>query len=280
MSLFTLNMGNTPDERSEQKALAVALFASLLCLGVFVSISNRFSPAQAAKKPRAAISEDPFKIPPAKGRQSIDFNARYKAVPSTFLHTDFYNRSYGTYKHSDLTKDDLRLERGGYFYGDRGGWFELKDVYYVDVTGDGADEALVRLSHFDCIDGKCDGGSSLFYIYTLRNGRLKELWQFESGSYAYGCGLKSFTVNGKELVVEMFGEGCHNPRSKNQKIEYVAEHRTFLHFQFDGQGFLQRPGEFVVMPATNVMNYEPEIHIFDVEPAPPPSPFLREIPNR
>jgi hypothetical protein len=282
MSWFTLNRGNTPDERSEQKAVVVALFASLLCVGVFVSISHRFPSSQAARKAvvKNPTAENLLKVPADRVPQAVDFNARYKAVPSTFLNTDFYNRSYGIYKHPDLTTDELRLERGGYFLPDRKGWFEIKDVYYVDVTGDGADEALVRMTHFDCLDGNCDGGSSLFYIYTLRNGRLKQLWQFESGTYAYGCGLKSLTVNGKELVVEMFGEGCHNPRSKSQRYEYIAEHRTFLYFQFDGQGFLQRPGEFAVMPAANVRDYEPEIRIFGAEPAVPPSPFAREIPNR
>ena len=275
MSLFALNFGNSPDERSEQKALVVALFASLLCIGFFASIQHRFSKADADKAQTSARTLAPtIKFPPAP--PPFDLNARYKAVPSSFLQTDFYNHSYGPQRLSDGTKVNVRLEHGSYFYGEGQGWFDIRDLYYVDVTGDGQDEALVRLSHFDCRTGECDGGSSLFYIYSIRNGRLKTLWQFETGTYGYGCGLKSLAVNGKDLVVGMFGEGC--PKTEPRTLlheKYVDEHQTYLHFQYDGQKFVQRQRELVPTTAVSVKDYKPEIKIFgvDVELTPlPPAP--------
>ena len=89
---------------------------------------------------------------------------------------------------------------------DDSGWFNLEDVYYQDVTGDGSPEAIVRLLHLRC-SGSCDGGADLFYIYSRRNGRLKNIWQYETGSYAYGCGLKSFSLRGKQVVLELTN-GC------------------------------------------------------------------------
>ena len=77
----------------------------------------------------------------------------------------------------------------------------LSDVTYGDVTGDGVEEAIVDL-------GVITGGSAipdLVYIYTMRKGKPKLLWAFETGDRADGGYKKVFAENGR-LVVELKGK--------------------------------------------------------------------------
>jgi hypothetical protein len=79
----------------------------------------------------------------------------------------------------------------------------LADVNYGDVTGDGVEEAMVRL-------GIHTGGSSMpncLYVYTLKANRPKLLWAFVTGDRANG-GLRSIYAEGGKLVVELYGKGA------------------------------------------------------------------------
>jgi hypothetical protein len=79
----------------------------------------------------------------------------------------------------------------------------LADVTYGDVTGDGVEEAMVRL-------GIHTGGSSMpncLYIYTLKGKRPKLLWAFVTGDRADG-GLHSIYAEGGQLIVELYGRGA------------------------------------------------------------------------
>ncbi|HZH32784.1 MAG TPA: hypothetical protein VEY11_18600 [Pyrinomonadaceae bacterium] len=79
----------------------------------------------------------------------------------------------------------------------------LADVDYGDVTGDGVEEAMVRLSIHT-------GGSSMpncLYIYTLKDNRPRLLWAFVTGDRANG-GLRSIHAEGGKLVVELYGNGA------------------------------------------------------------------------
>ena len=80
-------------------------------------------------------------------------------------------------------------------------WLKMGAVHYSDVTGDGTDEAIVDL-------GWITGGSALpdlVYIYTLRKGRPKLLWTFETGDRADG-GLKDVHGENGKLIVELYGK--------------------------------------------------------------------------
>jgi hypothetical protein len=63
---------------------------------------------------------------------------------------------------------NVTLKNGEYEYdfNESRGWFSLRDVYYVDVTGDQIPDAIVNLSHVEWGTGSCDGGSDLFFIYS------------------------------------------------------------------------------------------------------------------
>jgi hypothetical protein len=80
-------------------------------------------------------------------------------------------------------------------------WLKLAHVDYLDVTGDGIDEAIVDIRLIT-------GGSAmpdLVYVYSLRRGRANLLWTFETGDRADG-GLKDILGENGKLVVELFGK--------------------------------------------------------------------------
>jgi hypothetical protein len=192
---------------------------------------------------------------------SGDLLARYRVVPENFKHVDFRNRSYGSYAYPNAKEIALKLTQSEMQLPKNAGWFSLQDVFYKDFTGDGLPEALVRLSHVEC-GGSCDGGADLFYIYTQRNGQLKTLWQYETGSYAYGCGLRSFTVDHRQLVLELFGR-CPKPAMEDPgPAKFLAKDLTFLLFKYDGQRFERSRIEYFETGTGNVKNYEPLIYIF------------------
>jgi hypothetical protein len=188
-----------PFDRTEKKAL---IFAALFC-ALFICLLSVFSPGKPVRKTLSTVlSTTPLTTPREPSR--VDPLDQYRFVPENFSKVDFKNFSYGVYSISVGKPVSLTLNDGKMW--DDSGWFNLEDVYYQDVTGDGSPEAIVRLLHLRC-HGSCDGGADLFYIYSKRNGKLKNIWQYETGSYAYGCGLKSFSLRGKQVVLELTN-GC------------------------------------------------------------------------
>jgi hypothetical protein len=143
--------------------------------------------------------------------------------------------------------------------GDRG-WFNLKDVYYSDLTGDGTPEAIVILWHVSC-GASCDGGAGLFYVYEARRNKLKPVWQYETGSLAYGCGLKSFAARSREITVELFRR-CFDEKEESVGTgKFQAKDTTRLTFGFDGRKFVERKKEIIPAPERSVLNYQPVISI-------------------
>jgi len=119
---------------------------------------------------------------------------------------DFRNFTYP----SSLSKSGVTLKDGNREYEDPvsgGDRYHLQDVDYADLTGDGKKEAFVNVVRVIC-GGSCDGGSHLFYIYSVKQNKPSLLWRIESGSVAYGCGLKSFVVNRSTITLEAFRK-CH-----------------------------------------------------------------------
>jgi hypothetical protein len=79
--------------------------------------------------------------------------------------------------------------------------YSLQDIAYLDLTGDGKDEALITI-YVET------GGSAvphLVFIYTLEKNKPKLLWKFITGDRAEGGLKKIYPDNGK-LVIELFGE--------------------------------------------------------------------------
>ena len=188
-------------------------------------------------------------------------NERFKIAHEDFKQVDFKNYSY-PYKFDYGRKINIALKNGEYEYdiaNDRG-WFSLSDVYYVDLTNDGKPEAIVMLWHVSC-GASCDGGAGLFYIHTVHQNKLKSVWQYETGSLGYGCGLKSFTVKNRKITMELFGR-CFDEVEESLGLgKFLVKDVTRLTFRFNGRKFVEEKKEFISAPERDVKNYEPEISI-------------------
>lgn len=253
---------NVKDRRSE----LIALLSSVLLSSFFlVSFALCFQPVivqwQVSVPPRAT----PRPIEGAQVAQPTDPNEEFRAVPENFAHIDFNNWSYGRYRFWGK-KLNLTLEHGEQEYplkeGGGGETFSLRDVFYKDITGDGKPEAIVIITHVDC-GVSCDGGSFLFYIYENRKGTLRKLWEYETGSMAYGCGLKSFTVSDKWLFLEMFGH-CWQPASSFEVSgKFMVRDHTLSVFRFKGSSFVRQRTEITAAPAADLRSYTPPINLSD-----------------
>ena len=192
---------------------------------------------------------------------------REKEVPPEFKSVDFRNFTYP----SSLRGSSITLKDGDHEYEDPvsgGDRYHLQDVNYADVTGDGKKEAVVNVVRVIC-GGSCDGGSHLFYIYSAQQNRPRLLWRIESGSVAYGCGLKSFIVNRSTITLEAFRK-CHlksvflasesNPKELGK---FQAIGLTRFIFGFDGKNFVLKKREVSASVETDAKNYSPEIRVSD-----------------
>ena len=253
--------GFGPFDRSERKAL---LFAAIFsCL--FIAVLAVARPHSHQRK----ISTNDFTIPPPTTSHrfneadlsGVDSFAKYRVRPEHFGQIDFTNHSYGSYKSSNGKRINLKLEHGLLELPNNSGWFELKDVYYTDLTGDSREEAIVWLSHVTCSPA-CDGGASMFYVYTERNGKLKPIWQYQTGSYADSCGLRSLTAGGTQVVLELFGRCPAERMNRPSSSKFIVKDLTFVVFEFNGRGFEQKSIEYFESPPSDVKNYEPGIRIY------------------
>jgi hypothetical protein len=251
--------GNGQDRRAERRAIVFALQASLLFLFSFASVYKTFP----HKTRPLTTSEQPAKPVIASDVKTEDPNDRYRVVPASFRYVDFSSRSYGRYSFSG-DKFNLTLVDGEQTFpspeGSGGETFSLRDVLYADVTGDYEPEAIVILSHVQC-SGSCDGGSTLIYIYSYSKSGLDKIWEYETGSLAYGCGLKSFSVTRNTIVLEMFGR-CSKPAGSYEgPAKFMIADTTRLAFRFNGQRFVKQLTEFTAEPARYVGNYDAPIQI-------------------
>jgi hypothetical protein len=248
-----------PFDDTEKKAL---LFACLSCLLFIVLLSVFVAGTRSSKQVATTLIPPPvppIKLPDASERISASHLGRFRVVPENFSAVDFRNFSYGVYKNSDGKMHNLTLGEGQMW--DDSGWFNLQDVYYKDMTGDGQAEAIVRLLRVRC-SGSCDGGADLIYIYTMGNGKLRNLWQYETGSYADGCGLKTFTLGNKEIVMQLFGRCANQAMDYPGPGKFMIEDLTFIVFQFERGRFITKTIEYIPDGLRNVKNWEPEIWIY------------------
>jgi hypothetical protein len=72
---------------------------------------------------------------------------------------------------------------------------------FMDVTGDGQDEAFVILK----IETGGSGLPQLVYIFTWKDGKPELLWPFSTGDRADG-GLKDIRAENGLLVLELYGQ--------------------------------------------------------------------------
>ena len=246
-------------DHTERKAL---LFAFLFC-ALFIVLLSVSVPAKRTHKKVVTTIHSPVPLTkPAEPSEPkfIDPLEQFRVKPENFNGVDFRNFSYGIYTPSSGKPIDLTLVQSLKPLNDSG-WIKLKDVFYTDLTGDGEAEAIVRLWHVSC-EGSCDSGSDLFYIYSTRNGKLTNIWRYETGSYAYGCGLKSFTLEDRQMKMELFGRCSSQAMTSPGPVRFVVEDLTSIIFEFDGSRFKTASIKYISAPWRNVKNWEPEIEIY------------------
>lgn len=187
---------------------------------------------------------------------------------------DFRNFFYPT----NWNKRPVHLKDGTYEHaeGAGGDTFEFVSVDFADVTSDGKQDAVVRLNQISC-GVSCDGGSSLFYFYSIKGKRPSLVWRFESGSLAYECGLKSFVLDHNKLTVEVFRVCQYKGSSFQQSSDSDDESgkysggkfrpANFTRFVFEFrqgkviQKVIQKARQTLPNPQDDVRNYHAAISI-------------------
>ena len=255
---------------TELTAKLVAAFVTFGCVCFFALF------AAPEKQPLTKVRLAPVATPqpslePPPPRPAIDPIEKFRGVPGRWASVDFKHYNYGPYKFADGKQRSLVLKNGEYEYdlGEYGrGWFSLNDVYYFDVIGgDSIPDAIVDLVHVECGGGSCDGGAHMLLIYSKNTeGKVRQRFKLETGSYAYGCGLKSVTLGRKEVNVELFGHCPNPPMNDVGPAKFVVKDRTQLAFWFSGKGFIRTATELLKSDFTDVKNYKAELHINE-EPA-------------
>lgn len=234
--------------------LALALILNVTCV-------RNVSQSQGTESGSSNAAAPP--MPNSAANFAGDSDAeRKKSVPSAYRDVDFNNFDYVT-----TLRGRIRLKDGHYEYthprGLGGDTFNLSDVHYVDLTGDGKEEAIVNLNQLSC-GASCDGGSHLFYFYLTKNGQPREFWRLETGSLAYGCGLKSFVLAKRQITLEVF-TSCH---LKGRILEsgpdpyaasggkFFAASFTRFRFKFSGHRSEVENRELLPYPQNDVKGYQ------------------------
>lgn len=193
-----------------------------------------------------------------------DRNARFRVPTKGFESIDFKNLSYpykfnynGRRINFKPTDDQFDYE----FENNDNGWFDFSEVFFVDVTGDKKPEAIVRFWHVSC-GVSCDGGAGLFYFFEASEGKPRLIWQFETGSLKYGCGLKSFSVKSGIVIVEQFDKcGDRNDNPAEDEPTDTSMDVTRTEYKFNGRRFVRQKREFLKSPPISTLNYRAEYTI-------------------
>jgi hypothetical protein len=154
------------------------------------------------------VSQNSPSNQPAQSPSSQTQARSHQEPFSSIRDIDFKNVTYPWYPSYLKTPDDrreLKLQNGGFDIkedmqtGVRNLHIELENVTYADIARDGREEGIVTL-----------GGVSIFnrfvgavFVYTIENGKMKLLWQQETGDRADG-GLRRMAFDGRTLIIEKY----------------------------------------------------------------------------
>lgn len=118
-------------------------------------------------------------------------------------------------------------------------------INYGDITGDGSEDAMVALG----IDNHGSAIPHYVYIFTQENGKLKLIWNFETGDRADG-GLRNVYGDNGQLVIELFGKDRVIGRRLYRGEEGLCcpSSYTKTHYRWTGRRFQQISTEVLVNP--------------------------------
>lgn len=181
------------------------------------------SPSVAQQMPASSPSASPISIAGSPIR-SIDFNnVTYHDLP------DF---SKSKAKHVTL----------------KAGQGRPSYINYGDITGDGAEEAMVVLS----IENRGSATPYYVYIFTVENRKPKLLWDFETGDRADG-GLRQIYAENGQLVIDLFGKDRVVGGELYRGDEGLCCPSSFTRtrYEWTGKGFQQISKEVLANPKGN-----------------------------
>src|SRR5688572_32063261 len=126
-----------------------AVVLVIVALAISTNCSNERAAENNAR--RAEVTTTPVSAPKPERPASEDL----RSAPPEFRSVDFKNFSYPTNIRGNIT-----LKDGEQIFNNReggGDMFRFVEVGYADLTGDGKEEAIARLSVVSC-GASCDGG--------------------------------------------------------------------------------------------------------------------------
>lgn len=149
---------------------------------------------------------------------------------------DFRNRTYPSF----WSKNPIKLRDGKLKREEEHciSHFSLERVDYLDLTGDGREEALLNVTDWTACGSS--GFSHYYYIYAIRNNKPCLLWRFSTGSEGI-CGQKDFRLEKRDLVLELFGD-CRvgGIRFRGGGVECCPTEYSRIRVAWDGQRFRQK----------------------------------------
>ncbi len=198
-------------------AIAVLLFALSSCRS---SSSDADAVYAEPATPQTVAEASPSPSDPFPNLQAELLDDRNKTTSSPLASYDFKNFTYPLPRGwqnpdgSDLTLTDGRRTPVSKFIGEdmadeekveakatRRIGMSYVTVKYLDVTGDGQDEAIVILK----VETTGNAIPQLVYVYGWKDTEPQLLWNFRTGDRADG-GLKDMRVENGELVIELYGQ--------------------------------------------------------------------------
>jgi hypothetical protein len=200
-------------------AIAVLLFSSACQRAAEAERDNaRVEPPSPAAVAQSAPSASPSPSFPDLQAELLD--DRYKTSTSPLASFDFKNFTYPLPRGwqnpdgSDLTltngkvtpvskfidedmEDDAKAEARA----TRRIGMSYVTTKYIDLNGDGNDEAIVILK----VETTGNAIPQLVYVYEWKNDQPELIWNFRTGDRADG-GLKDIRVENGEVVLELYGQ--------------------------------------------------------------------------
>jgi len=238
-------------------ANTIRVIFSILLLGVALSVlacGTKVESNQNSEPPAVAAAPTPSPQPTATPTPTIPnlqaelTDDRFRTTTSPIGSFDFKNYTYDLprgWQNPDGTTE-IKLVKGrlGALADETSSERHIGMSYvtakYLDVTGDGDDEAVVVL--------KVETGGSavpqLVYVFSWKNGAPELIWPFRTGDRADG-GLKDIRSENGMVIVELYGQdrfilGQMETRKITGDVEQLCcpTHFTRSTYKWNGTAFL------------------------------------------
>ena len=203
------------------KEIAVTTAIAILLLASACQRSAEAEPDKVHAEPSVASAPEPAASPsPFPNLQSELLDDRHKSTTSPLGSFDFKNFTYPLPRGwqnpdgTDLTLTDGKVVPVSKFIDEDMADEEKMEVRatrrigmsyvttkYLDLNGDGHDEAIVILK----VETTGNAIPQLLYVYEWKDGAPNLIWNFRTGDRADG-GLKDIRTENGEAVIELYGQ--------------------------------------------------------------------------